>query len=54
MPKHPKKGREVHYHPHAGEKRHERFYDDQTCPKKPAVDFVSPPTTDHDTQSNKK
>ena len=53
MPKLPKKGREAQYHPHVGQKRHERFYDDQTCHKKPTVDFVSPPTTDHDTQSNK-
>ena len=54
VPKLPKKGREAQYHPHVGQKRHERFYDDQTCHKKPTVDFVSPPTTDHDTQSNKK
>ena len=52
MPKQLNKGSEVHYHPHAGQKRHEKQHDDQTCPKKPAIDFVSPPITDHHTQSN--
>ena len=52
LSKWPNKGTEEQYHPHAGQKRHEKHYDDQTCPKKPAVDFVNPPITDHDTQSN--